>query len=465
MAEAKLLNESQLTIFQKVIASLSKPSETGNAFFVEGAAGTGKTTLLNHIYSHCESQEIKTIAMAYTGIASCLLNKGKTVHSQFRIPVLPWDRKSVTCIIDSTRPVYKTIQNASIILWDQATFCNKSIFEAVDRFLQIMMNTKQIFGGKVVVLCGDFNECPPIAKKTKFKSAKSKSLLFSELFKQMQKFTLHENVRFKSQIDNSFCLGIGSGAQTEISIPSQCRVFNLDTLVNTTYCDYQCLSTDDLMNRTILTVLNIDADYLNQECLERLNENSVIFYGTNFFRKIDPHQRSRFFHIDDIMLNLPKYFPSNSLQLNKNCPIMLHQAYKGLQQGTRLVVKKLTKTSIIAEIGAGHRKGKLINIYRVNTVKIFPNANLEFVRRQFPVSLAYSMTINKAQGLEFTKMGVYFPCTVFAHGQLYVAFSRTSSIEENMKILVDEPNDGSFSFDRMPNIVDKAFQFQLRNSS
>lgn len=95
----------------------------------------------------------------------------------------------------------------------------------------------------------------------------------------------------------------------------------------------------------------------------------------------------------------------------------------------------------------------MINIYRVNTIKIFPRANLEFVRRQFPVSLAFAMTINKAQGLEFQRVGLWLPVPVFAHGQMYVAFSRTPAIEENMKVFVLEPQDGRFTFDQMPNMV------------
>ncbi|XP_031627790.1 ATP-dependent DNA helicase PIF1-like [Contarinia nasturtii] len=448
---AKSLSESQMTIFQKVIASLTKPCENGKTFLVQGAAGSGKTFLLNYIRSHCDKNDIKAIAFAYTGIASCLLSKGKTVHSQFRIP---WNQKNVTSALESTRPAYQTIKNASILLWDQAAFCSKYIFEEVDRFLRAMMDSNQLFGGKVVVMCGDFNECLPIVKHAKSKSSESHSLLFSELYKQMHKFILHENFRFKQQTDYRFCLDVGLGIHEHISIPSQCRVFNLDSLINTTYGLH---TTNDLIERSILTVYSVDVDYLNHECMKRLSETSVLFHAKNYFQKIDPEKRSRFYSIDYTIENLPQYFPSDVLELNKNCPIMLKQSYKGLAPGTRLVIKKLTRMSIVAEISAGDRKGKSINIYRINTVKLFPNANLQFVRRQFPVSLCYAMTINKALGLEFKQLGVYFPSDAFAHGQMYVTFSRTPTIEQNMKILVLEPSD----FDRMPNIVNANVAEQL----
>lgn len=452
--ESQQMSQTQQTIFQKVIDKLQNPTENGAAFMVQGAAGTGKTFLLNQILAHCEKNDVKAIALAYTGIASCLLHKGKTVHSQFRIP---WDRKKIVCAIDSTRPVYKTIQKASVLLWDQAAFCSKHIFEEIDRFLRVMMKSKQIFGGKVVVVCGDFHECLPIAKKTKTESAESHSLMFSNLFKQMNHYTLNENYRFKLQTDYRFCLQIGTGALTEVAIPSPCRVYNLDTLINTTF---GAALANDLIERTLLTVCAIDADFLNYECMKRLYKNNTVYHSLNFFRKVDSEATSRYYSFDDIMENVPKYFPPHILPLNKNCPIMLCQAYKGLPQGTRLLVKSLTRAAIVAEIGSGHRKGKLINIHRVNSVKLFPYGNLEFVRRQFPVSLAFSMTINKAQGLEFKRVGVYFPCTVFSHGQMYVTFSRVPMIEENMKVLVLEQNNDC-NFDRMPNMVNMRVAKQL----
>ena len=117
MVETKLLSESQTTVFQKIISCLTKsPPENGTTFLVQGHAGTGKTFLLNQILAHCESNDIKAIALAYTGIASCLLKRSKTVHSQFRIP---WDRKKIKCMLDSTHPMYKSIQTAKVVLWDQ----------------------------------------------------------------------------------------------------------------------------------------------------------------------------------------------------------------------------------------------------------------------------------------------------------------------------------------------------------
>lgn len=448
MESVDSLSETQRAVFQTVVASLPRTSETGSAFLVEGAAGTGKTYLLNQIMAHCDDNDIDAIAVGYTGAASCLLVNGRTVHSQFRIP---WKRP--VCSIDPKHRLYKAIRKAAVLVWDQAENCNKSIFESVDQFLRTMMKSNQIFGGKVVVVCGDFRGCLPIARKTENVPAESHSLLYSEVFNRMQKFVLQENFRFEYQTDYRFCLEIGAGIQNEINVPEQCRVYNVGDLIQTIYHGFHSTSTEDFMKRSILAVHVRDVDYLNNECLKQLCNNQQFYEAFNYFRKIDAEQSSRFLSFEKTMATVPSYFPPNFLFLDVNCPIILTQTYKGLPQGTRLVVKKVTKRSFLAEIGSGDRKGNWLKIFKVRSVLPFARANLEFVRVQFPVALAFSSTINKAQSLQFKQLGLFFPHPAFNHGQMYTAFSRVPFIERDLKVLVVQPNDEDFSYDRLPNIV------------
>lgn len=450
MARAVTFSEAQNVVFQKIAQYIAKPTEAfnGNVFMVQGAAGTGKTFLLNQILNHCLDQNVRSIAMAYTGIASSLLMKGKTVHSLFRIP---WtQQQQVSCAIEPNYSVYKSIKKASVLVWDQAAFCSMQIVEEVNGFLQNMMNTKQLFGGKVVVFGADFLESLPIVTGTPNESPESQSILFSGLYSHMQCFKLNDNFRFPSPADFHWCMEIGSGLRNQISVPNECRVYDIETLIDSIYGKgYASLTTDDLMDRSIFTVMAEDVDILNTKCLNQLFPSKFLCHSINYFRKIDREQRSRFYNMETVMENLPKYFPSDILQVTVNCPIMLTQTYRGLAAGTRLIVKSVRENKIVAEIGVGHRKAKTINIYRVFTKKTFHRGNVEFVRRQFPIALAFSITINKAQSLQFKRAGVYFPCRVFAHGQLYVAFSRVPDIKNNLKVLVNQ----QLSFDHFPNVV------------
>ena len=101
--------------------------------------------------------------------------------------------------------------------------------------------------------------------------------------------------------------------------------------------------------------------------------------------------------------------------------------HSGLCNGTRLVVKELHDNLIVAETIT------IKQTVLIPRIKLAPSdINLPFVLElcQFPVRLAYSMTINKAQGQTFDKVGIYLPAPVFSHGQLYVALSRAKSFKD-----------------------------------
>ena len=101
--------------------------------------------------------------------------------------------------------------------------------------------------------------------------------------------------------------------------------------------------------------------------------------------------------------------------------------HSGLCNGTRLIVKELHDNLIVAETIT------IKQTVLIPRIKLAPSdINLPFVleHRQFPVRLAYSMTINKAQGQTFDKVGIYLPAPVFSHGQLYVALSRAKSFKD-----------------------------------
>ena len=89
------------------------------------------------------------------------------------------------------------------------------------------------------------------------------------------------------------------------------------------------------------------------------------------------------------------------------------------------------------KIVTGDRKGTVVDMHRIQLNTSTGHSHLPFVlyRRQFPVRLAYALTINKSQGQTFERVGIYIQRPIFAHGQLYVALSRCVS-RENIKICI-----------------------------
>lgn len=101
----------------------------------------------------------------------------------------------------------------------------------------------------------------------------------------------------------------------------------------------------------------------------------------------------------------------------------------GLCNGTRLKVLKMHKNILELEVLNGFFKSKRVLLPRIDLINEidFP---FKFKRRQFPIRLAFSMTINKSQGQTFDKVGLFLEKQVFTHGQLYVACSRVRKFEK-----------------------------------
>jgi ATP-dependent DNA helicase PIF1 len=132
------------------------------------------------------------------------------------------------------------------------------------------------------------------------------------------------------------------------------------------------------------------------------------------------------------------------LKLKIGCPIILLRNIdpaNGLCNGTRLVVRGFQRNTIDAEIVVGGHTGKRIFLPRIplcpSDDEMFP---FQFKRKQFPVRLSFTMTVNKAQGQTIPNVSVYLPEPVFSHGQLYVALSRATA-RSNIMILIVPPSD------------------------
>ncbi|CAN1825643.1 ATP-dependent DNA helicase pif1 [Linum perenne] len=236
------LNSSQLTAYAAIIESVSK--NQGKFFFLHGHGGTGKTFMYNCIISKIRSKGKIVLVVASSGIAATLLPDGVTAHSRFKIP-LEVDNLS-TCIVKKGTEVAELLKEATLIVWDEAPMVHRLSFEVVDRTLCDLMNTPlsgpqySPFGGKTVLLGGDFRQTLPVVPKGSREDNINASLPRSYLWNSCTLLHLQVNMRiiFGGMQFSDWVLAIGNGTlpveyikAREIVTPTNAVVSEINNLL------------------------------------------------------------------------------------------------------------------------------------------------------------------------------------------------------------------------------------------
>ncbi len=156
-----LLNQHQRSIYDNVIDAVHDPRPLDKTFFVDGLGRAGKTFLYECLLSRVRSTGDITLSVASSSIVALLLEGGCIAHSRFKIPVAGLCGSSA-CYVPLSNPQAALIRTARLIVWDEAPMAHKHVFEAMNRTLQHVMGAvdptlkDMLFGGKVIVMGGDF---------------------------------------------------------------------------------------------------------------------------------------------------------------------------------------------------------------------------------------------------------------------------------------------------------------------
>ena len=255
-------------------------------FFVDGPGGCGKTFLYNTLLSCVRGKSLDAIAVASSGIAAEILEGGRTAHSTFQIPIPIEDHS--TCKIKRQSSLAKRIIEASLIIWDEAPMMDRRVFEAVSRSFCDILNDTRPFGGKVVVLGGDFRQILPVIVKGSEADILNATLSRSILWESVTILKLHENMRANGDTRfQQWLLKIGDGLQEvekgeasikmphEMCLPADNILSLIDAVfpnIKTSYHLDQYLS-----ERVILTSTNENVDRINDKISSILDTESKTY--------------------------------------------------------------------------------------------------------------------------------------------------------------------------------------------
>jgi ATP-dependent DNA helicase PIF1 len=258
----------------------------------------------------------------------------------------------------------------------------------------------------------------------------------------MKIFKLSQNKRLRANETEFYedLINIGNGTTNddndEIQLPE--HAITSDSLAKTVFKDViDRKDWIELSKRSILCPYNKQVNDHNNETLDMLPGKSKIYYS----RDTTDHGNEYASRPEFMNARESNDIPKHALELKENAIVILMRnidVRRGLCNGTRIRVLNMLDHMIRGEIVNGSHKGKEVYIPRI-TITDDKNFSFNLYRQQFPVRLAFSMTINKAQGQTLKYIGLDLTSPVFAHGQLYVALSRVASWDD-LKILLDGNN-------------------------
>jgi ATP-dependent DNA helicase PIF1 len=266
------------------------------------------------------------------------------------------------------------------------------------------------FGGKVMVFGGDFRQVLPVVPRGIRAQITDATMLRSYIWKDVRKIYLY--VRLPKDIVIKY--------KDEHSI---------DRLIDCVFPDLSknACSTHYMCECGILCTRNDYVDEINARMIDRFSCKAMVFYS---FDSVDDDERNNYPQ-DFLNFITPNGLPLHEPRIKINYPLILLcnlDPCSGLCNGTCLVVRAVDKHIIDAKIVNGTHAGDRVFIPRI---LMSPSEDIslpfKFKRKQFPVRLSFTMTINKALGQTLPTVGVYLPEPVFSHGQSYVSLSRDVS--------------------------------------
>ena len=392
-------NKQQVMAFELI-------ANTNSSFFLTGRAGTGKTTFLRNVQQMVDKQ---FITLAPTGVAAILAG-GDTIHSFFGLPM---DVCTPGTMGKMSEARILTLIHTDTIIIDEVSMVRCDIIDAIDYTMRKTLRSSLPFGGKQVIFVGDMFQLPPVVKRgvegelmNDLYHTDDYFFYKADVIKRMRLVKI-EFQKVYRQEDEEF-LRILENVRLNKTTPENLMHLN----------ERVCQPTKEDGMVITLASLNRTADTINQQRLSEIEAEEYTYEGT-VTGKFEE-----------------KRFPVDlTLKLKVGAQVMFtrNDQQKRWANGTIGTVSKLSKDEIQVTTDGG-------------ATYVVPNCSWESYSyeydkeerkmkkelmgtfTQYPLRLAWAITVHKSQGMTFDKLYLDLSRGMFAAGQLYVALSRVRSL-------------------------------------
>jgi len=437
------LKPTQREHYDKIIAAIE--TGQGSCFFLDGPGGSGKSYLYQTLTHNVRATGKSVLCVASTGIAATLIN-GMTAHKQFGLPV-PCHENSTSHIRPSSKEA-TLLRNATLLIWDESSMAHKDMLGCMDRLLRDLMSTDAPFGGKCLVLGGDFRQCLPVVPHGTSAQQASACLKSSTLWPFFEQLSLSDNIR--AEADSEFApwlLRVGDGLDgntVDLDHHGINIKYSQEELIEQTFGETINRHTLAHLRKTvILAPTNRTTLELNDIVLNKMPVESTYRYSED--RSKDNDENPDMLPQELLHELHPPGMPPHKLHLKEGAVYMLLRNMNiklGLCNGSRFILLDCSNQFVLKcqLIPAGPVANEdEPTVFYLPRITCTPTDQYPFLftRKQFPILPAFAMTINKSQGGTFDKVGIDLSTCVFSHGQLYVALSRVRSFD-SLCILLPE---------------------------